>query len=538
MGSDWLHDAVMYEVYPQSFADSNGDGIGDLRGVIERLDHIASLGVDTLWFNPCFASPFVDAGYDVSDYLRIAPRYGSNEEMLELVAEAKRRGIRVLLDLVAGHTSIDHPWFKRELQADGPDPEGDRYVWRKELPVREWSLDVPGTPAWVPSPGPRQGWYLKNFFDEQPALNFGWAHVGEGEPWRDAVDAPGPRRNIQALKDIMAFWLERGVAGFRIDMAFSLVKDDGDVEWGQRLTAALWGEIREWLDTAYPDAVIVPEGKEPRTGAPLAFHADFFLVIHQEHASLFDNHFAGVLPFQAPQEPFFDAAGRGSMRVFLDGWNAAKELDPGRPVIMSTADHDFDRLRCGPRTEEQLGAALTFLLTWGSVPCLYYGDEIGMRYVPGMPEVEGSICNPAYNRAGCRTPMQWDDGPNAGFSTADPSRLYLPVDPDPTRPTVAAQEQDPNSTLNLVKRLIALRKSTPALGSRVAIRVLHEGYPFAYLRGETHLVVVNPQRDRGTLSTGELSGAAPLLASGISVVGDTLTAEGFAYGIFALPGHV
>jgi glycosidase len=181
---------------------------------------------------------------------------------------------------------------------------------------------------------------------------------------------------------------------------------------------------------------------------------------------------------------------------------------------------------------------LTFLLTWGSVPCLYYGDEIGMRYVPGMPEVEGSICNPAYNRAGCRTTMQWDDGRNAGFSTADPSRLYLPVDPDPTRPTVAAQEQDPNSTLNLVKRLIALRTSTPALGSRVATRVLHEGYPFAYLRGETHLVVVNPRRDPAALSTGELSGAAPLLASGISVVGDTLTAEGFAYGIFALPGHV
>ena len=144
MGSDWLHDAVMYEVYPQSFADSNGDGIGDLRGVIERLDYLASLGVDTLWFNPCFASPFVDAGYDVSDYLRIAPRYGSNEDMVELVAEAKRRGIRVLLDLVAGHTSIDHPWFKRELHADGPDPEGDRYVWCKKLPVRAWSARCSG----------------------------------------------------------------------------------------------------------------------------------------------------------------------------------------------------------------------------------------------------------------------------------------------------------------------------------------------------------------------------------------------------------
>lgn len=541
MPSDWLQDAVLYEIYPQSFADSNGDGVGDLRGVIERLDHIASLGVDTIWFNPCFASPFVDAGYDVSDYLQIAPRYGSNEDMVELVAEAKRRGIRVLLDLVAGHTSVEHAWFQQELHADGPDPEGDRYVWSKELPTTQWSVDIPGTPAWVPSPGPRQGWYLKNFYDEQPALNFGWADVSaddadrsQREPWRDAIDAPGPRRNVQALKDIMAFWLDRGVAGFRVDMAFSLVKAGGDGRGGLEQTAALWREIREWLDLTYPEAVIVPEGQEPRSQGALAFHADFFLVILEEHASLFDNHFAGDLPFQAPREPFFDAAGRGSTRTFLDGWAAAKEHDPARPVIMSTADHDFNRLSCGPRTAEQLGAALTFLLTWGSVPCLYYGDEIGMRYLPNLPDVEGSICNPSYNRAGCRTPMQWDDSANAGFSTADPSRLYLPVDPDPLRPTVSAQEQDPDSTLNLVRRLIALRRETPALGARTATRVLHEGYPFAYLRDETHLVVVNPRSEPATLNAPELSGASPLLASGATVSGDTLTAEGFAYGVFAL----
>ena len=150
MATNWLADAVIYEVYPQSFADANGDGIGDLRGVIDRLDHIASLGVDTIWFNPCFASPFVDAGYDVSDYLTVAPRYGTNDDMVELVAGARRRGIRVLLDLVAGHTSIEHPWFRRELAASAPDPEGDRYVWCEELPQRDWSHDLPGTPAWVP----------------------------------------------------------------------------------------------------------------------------------------------------------------------------------------------------------------------------------------------------------------------------------------------------------------------------------------------------------------------------------------------------
>ena len=534
MGSDWLHDAVLYEIYPQSFADSNGDGVGDLRGVIERLDYVASLGIDTLWFNPCFASPFVDAGYDVSDYYSIAPRYGSNEDMIELVAQAKQRGIRVLLDLVAGHTSIEHPWYQRELHAEGPDPGGDRYVWCTDLPARAWSIDVPGMPAWVPSPGPRQGWYLKNFYDEQPALNFGWAEVSEAEPWRDAVDAPGPRRNVQALKDIMAFWLDRGVAGFRIDMAFSLVKDDQDERRAQALTTELWREVREWLDAAYPEAVMVPEGKEPRTGGRLAFHADFFLVIHDEHASLFNNHFAGMLPFQAPREPYFDETGRGNTSAFLAGWTAAKQADPHRPVIISTADHDFNRLRCGQRGAEQLGVALTFLLTWGSVPCLYYGDEIGMRYLQGLPDVEGSICHPAYNRAGCRTPMQWDDGPNAGFSTADPADLYLPVDPDPARPTVATQERDPQSTLNLVKRLIAMRRATPALGGRAATRVLHDGYPFAYLRGDTHLIVLNPRRDTARFSTGEVSGAQPLLTSGISVDGNTLTAHGFGYGIFAL----
>src|SRR5689334_4106185 len=159
MAGDWLSDAIVYEIYPQSFADSDGDGIGDLRGVIDHLDHVASLGVDAIWFNPCFDSPFVDAGYDVADYLRIAPRYGTNDDLVELVAAARERGIRVVLDLVAGHTSVEHAWFREELAADGPSPLGDRYVWRTDEPTKAWDSDVPGTPAWVPSPGPRPGWY-------------------------------------------------------------------------------------------------------------------------------------------------------------------------------------------------------------------------------------------------------------------------------------------------------------------------------------------------------------------------------------------
>jgi maltose alpha-D-glucosyltransferase/alpha-amylase len=319
-------------------------------------------------------------------------------------------------------------------------------------------------------------------------------------------------------------------------MAFSLVKDDP----GRAATIALWRDVRAWLDVHHPDAVLVPEGSEPRTGGPLAFHADFFLVIHAAHASLFDNGYAGTLPWQERREPFFDAEGLGGTGVFLDAWAAGRADDPARPILLATADHDYDRLRCGPRGPEQLGAALTFLLTWGSVPCLYYGDEIGMRYLRGMPDVEGAVCNPDYNRAGCRTPMQWDAGPNAGFSTAAPSRLYLPVDPSPDRPTVAAQRDDPASTLHLVRRLLALRKATPALGGRAGTRVLSAGYPFAYLRDGSHLVVVNPRREAATATVAGACGARALLAEGVDLDGDrlaedTVTVAGFGYAVFAMP---
>ena len=534
MSTDWLSDAVIYEIYPQSFADSDGDGIGDLRGAIDRLDHLQWLGVDTIWFNPLFASPFADAGYDVADYLQVAPRYGTNDDLVELVAKARERGIRVLLDLVVGHTSIEHPWFQAELNADGPSPEGDRYVWADDPPLRDTSGDIPGTAAWVRSPGPRPGWYLKNFYDAQPALNFGWGSLPDDEPWRDAVYAPGPRRNRESLKEILDFWLSRGVSGFRVDMAFSLVKDDpGHVE-----AIALWREIRAWLDEHHPEAVLLPEGPEPRTDGSLAFSADFFLVIFQAHASLFDSGFAGRLPFHEPMEPFFDARGLGTTEVFLSHWDAARAADPHRPIILASADHDYDRLRCGPRTPEQLGAAWTFLLTWGSIPSIYYGDEIGMRYLPGMPDVEGAICNPAYNRAGCRTPMQWDDGPNAGFSSASASSLYLPVDDAPDRPTVAAQRDDPGSTLNLVRRLIALRRDVPVLGGRASTDVVHGGYPFAYLRGGTHLVVVNPRQQPASLTTGIAAAAEILLGEGCTVspsdAGIELHLEGFGYAVLAL----
>ncbi len=439
----------------------------------------------------------------------------------------------MLLDLVAGHTSIEHPWFQAELAAEGPGSEGDRYVWRTDEPTGGWADDVPGIPAWVPSPGPRPGWYLKNFYDQQPALNFGWSDLPEDEEWRDAPDAPGPRRNRQALMDVIGHWLDLGVAGFRVDMAFSLVKDY-DIARGVAASTAVWREVRAWLDTTYPEAVLVPEGLEPRTGEPLAFDADFMLVIHEPHASLFDNHAAGLLPWHEARPPFFDADGQGSVETFLAAWEHAREVDPARPVLLATADHDFNRLRCGSRTPEQLGAALTFLMTWGSVPSLYYGDEIGMRYLPGLPDVEGAVCHPDYNRAGCRSPMQWDESPNAGFSTAAAEELYLPIDPAADRPTAAAQEDDPGSTLALVRSLLAVRRANPALGGRGSTRVVHRDYPLAYVRGESHLVVVNPRREAARLDVAEADGATLVWGEGVRRDGQALVLAGFGYGILRL----
>jgi glycosidase len=521
--SQWLAEAVLYQIYPQSFADASGDGIGDIAGIVEHLDYLSWLGVDAVWLSPCFASPFDDAGYDVCDYLRIADRYGTNEDLVGLVETARSRGIRVLLDLVAGHTSIEHPWFR----ASAADPDDHRFIWSDRLVG----------PGWNPSPGPRSGFYLQNFFPFQPALNFGYARTDDTQPWRQSVDAPGPRANRAALRDIMAYWLDRGISGFRVDMASSLVKDDP--QWIE--TGRLWRELREWLERRYPHTVLLAEWGDPSVSVPSGFHADFFLhFAGRALLSLWDNR-TGTLQDHLPEGPcFFDPEGLGSPVEFVAAYRAAiAAINGAGYVSLPTSNHDFSRLACGPRTRDQLGPAFAFLLTWPVIPTIYYGDEIGMRYVPGLPDKEGSTLSPDNNRAGSRTPMQWDDSAGAGFSSAPPDRFYLPVDPASDRPSVAAEQADTGSLLHLVRRLIALRRAHPALGTGGDVEVLHTGYPFAYLRGGTHLVVVNPRRESARATTdgpvaATLATARPLEVRGIKLAGDEIRADGFSYGIFAL----
>lgn len=483
----WLEEAVFYQIYPQSFYDSNGDGIGDLRGIEQKLDYLASLGVSALWINPCFESPFQDAGYDVSDHYKVAPRYGTNDDLRRLIATAHERGIRVLLDLVPGHTSVEHPWFKASCKHERNE-YSDWYIWTDSV----WTWDVPGLRL-VSGYAERDGCYVTNFFYFQPALNYGFANPVRAHPWQQPVDAPGPQRVRQELRNIMRFWLDAGADGFRVDMAGSLVKNDA----GGHETARLWHEIRTWLDRDYPEAALVSEWSNPPVAIGAGgFHIDFLLPFSSPGYVWLFRGTAGLAPVEGGERGpvFFDRAGNGDICLFVDEYTGHYTQIKGRgQIAIPTGNHDINPRLGNGRDAQDLELIFLFLLTMPGVPFIYYGDEIGMRSLSGLPSKEGG-----YGRTGSRTPMQWDDSPNAGFSSAPSERLYLPVDAGPDRPTVATQEADPHSLLNRVRRLIALRKAHPALcasGDWTPVYAERGQYPFVYRRvrgDEAILVALNP----------------------------------------------
>jgi len=519
--ADRLDRIVLYQAYPQSFADADGDGMGDLDGLTARLDYLAWLGVDAVWLNPVFVSPFRDAGYDVADFDRVAERYGGDTAMDRLLVEADRHGIGIVLDLVAGHTSDAHPWFAEALA----DENNGRYVFS---PV--------AAEGFVPVPSGARGFYKPNFFDFQPALNFGYAQPRDDEPWRQRVDADGPRRNRDALVDIVRRWYDRGVAGFRVDMAASLVKDDpGHVETGR-----LWHEVRERLERTHPGRLLVSEWGDPARAVPAGFDVDFFLQFGGDFdglplKSLFDNGSGTVHESWAPRDAWADAAGRGDAADFVAAWREARAAiqaaGSAGVVGLPTANHDFTRLVSGPRDAEQARAALLLVCTWPAMPSIYYGDEIGMRYLPGLASLEGSSLGPRYERAGSRTPMPWGDDDLFGRRVHD-SR-YLPGDPAADAPTVAGQLDDPGSLLHFVRAAIRLRRADPRLFAHAPVEVDSTAYPFVFRRGGSLLVALNPSAHACEVDLGATRGRT-LLAHRAAVDGAVLRLEPFGAAIIDL----
>ena len=560
-GPEWLRDGVIYQVYPSSYKDSDGNGIGDIRGVISKLDYIERLGVRAIWFNPVFVSGWIDGGYDVIDFYRVDPRFGTNNDMVELIDKAHERGIKVMLDLVAGHTSDKHPWFIQSTQ-DTNLQYSDYYIWSDRLPDAKAEKDLETMlkdpdymqntiGKWMISDSPRNKYYMKNFYACQPSLNYGFANPDPSHPWEQSVNAPGPKAVRQELKDIIAFWYGKGVDGFRVDMANSLVKNDKD----KKEILNLWREIREWSDKNYPDHVLMAEWGSPKWCLASGYNVDMDLNAVKSHnrRMYFDR------KHQADGGSYFSLnGGQPSVKdLYGNAWPEDKIDRSTTPAQMlkeyydwytdcveSTSDmgyfasitgnHDHLRINMGARnTPDQLKVMLTWILTM-PLPILYYGDEIGMRSLADMPNVEGANHN-GKERAGGRSPMQWKDDETAGFSTCTPDKLYLPVctewspatsypqyldwkknfDEGKAKPiakgniSVESQDNDPESILNWTRSLIALRKDNEALWADSKFIPVFNGkqpYPMVYLRNcgtETLLIALNPTGERKSLTLGE-----------------------------------
>lgn len=463
----WVRNAVFYEVYPQTFLDTDGDGIGDLEGIIRRLDYIRGVGATALWINPFYLSPMRDAGYDVQDFRQVDPRYGTLADARRLFAEAHARGLRVILDLVPGHTSIDHPWFRESSRTAPARPYKNWYIWTDSA----WNNGgAPWNQKMIHGYSNRNGNFLINFFWSQPALNFGFAQPEPDKPWQ----LPTTHEDVQALwremRAIMRHWLELGADGFRVDMADTLIRNDP----GHLEIRRFWRETRAELTADFPELFLIAEGHPSNLLDGTGFHSAY---LHWA-AGYWELFRAGETRAQTGEllrtEAYFSRGGLGDFRPYLKTWREQYELTRhGGVITVPVGNHDLPRVAVG-QSEEDLALIFAFQCAWPGIPFIYYGDEIGLR--------QQSSDNPIHEghyptRNGARTPMHWDSSANLGFSEAPPSRLYLPVDPRPGAATVAAQESSPDGLLQRVRALNQLHRAEPAFAADAPIKLLTEGAP-------------------------------------------------------------
>ena len=512
----WYKDAVIYELHIKAYADGNGDGIGDFRGLTERLDHVQSLGVNTVWLLPFYPSPQRDDGYDVSDYENVHPSYGTLDDFRAFVIEAHRRKLRVITELVVNHTSDQHPWFQAARKAPKDSPERNFYVWsddpKKYSGTRIIFTDTEKS-NWTWDEVAQQ-YFWHRFFSHQPDLNF---------------DNPAV---LQAVLNTMEFWLEMGVDGFRLDAIPYLIERDGTSNENLRETHDVIKEIRRRLEAKYPGRLLLaeanmwPEDVREYFGdgdeCQMAYHFPLmprlYMAIAQE-----DRHPVVEILAQTPDIP-----ANCQWAVFLRNHDELtlemvtnKERDYMYSMYAAESRARINigiRRRLAPLLEnnpDRIKLMNSMLLSMLGTPVLYYGDEIGM----GDNIFLG-------DRDGVRTPMQWSADRNGGFSRADPQRLYLPPIQDPIygykAVNVEAQAREPSSLLSWTRHLLAIRGTTQAFG-RGNVTMLHPGNRkiLAYLReyqGEVILCVANVSRAAQSveLDLGAYKGRVPVEMTGRS----------------------
>lgn len=498
----WLENAVFYNIYPQSYYDTNGDGIGDLKGITEKLDYVRDTGFTAIWLNPFYESPFRDAGYDITDFYKVAPRYGTNEDFQVLCQSAHEKGLKVIVDLVAGHTALECEWFQESCKPE-KNEYSNRYIW-----TNNWDNNY--RKNCIGGYGQRNGCYMHNFFYCQPALNYGFYDI-EDPTWQLPMDHPDCLATRQELINIMEYWISLGADGFRVDMAQSLIKRDPDSIG----ITQLWQHIRKIFDEKYPECVLISEWFNPAAAIPAGFHIDF--MTWGRMSDLFRGEEGRDVNSNSIRPSFFDVAGKGQLDNFLLPYLDKYEATRDKGYIgLFTGNHDMPRISVR-RTQEEMKLTHAFVLTMPGVPFVYYGDEIGMAYQAELPSKEGG-----FNRTGARTPMQWCKGKNAGFSTGKAEDLYLPVQEDGEN--VAHQLAAENSLLNTTKALIQLRKSSHALSAGGDVEFLNRennGYPMVYRRkgnDGSYVICINPT-DREQSFVCDLEGASVVMENKPAVFG-------------------
>jgi alpha-glucosidase len=444
----WWQTGVIYQIYPRSFQDSDADGVGDLAGIVRRLDHLVALGVDAVWLSPIFPSPMADFGYDISNYTDIAAVFGTLEQFDELRTEVKRRGLKLLLDYVPNHTSNEHPWFQ-EARASRDSPKRDWYLWHDPVDgglPNNWLGNFGGA-AWEWEPATQQ-YYYHSFLEEQPDLN-----------WRNP-------EVIAAMHDVLRFWLRRGVDGFRIDVLWLLIKDD---QWRNNPPNPRYQSGAPLFDSQLPLYTSDrPEVQSVVAGLrKVADEFDDRVLIGEIYLPLdrLVRYYGARL--DGVQLPF-------NFQLLLCAWNAREiasliqsyesQLPPGGWPNWVLGNHDRPRVASRVGTAQSRVAAM-LLLTLRGTPTMYYGDELGMQNVAIAPDrvqdpLEKNVPGKGLGRDPCRTPMQWDESTFAGFSTVEP---WLPLAPDHAIANVRRETEDPDSLLSLYRRLLGLRREHSAL---------------------------------------------------------------------------